>query len=393
MKDQKYANIMIIGKTGVGKSSFLNYLLNSSVSETGKGKPVTQGFYKYEFENINGLPLRIIDSKGLEVEDFAVIKNNIIEYIKKSFSDSDPMNWLHSIFYCINLKQARLQEEEKKFINDICHSISQAVHIVITHCDSLESDNLKEMEKYIKESLPGNISIIKVNSVVTKKRTGEVVQPFGRDEALETIFRVLWSDIATHTSNSYAAELNHRLKKVLSHVRESLDSVSEKLTTWGLIKEFFNEGGIESAMDSALDIYERELDKEYDSLSEKYREILNPLVEFCNNYSNSLGHSLLLTEFYDLIPNKCMDSLTDIDIDEILEHSNLGKKMSEFDNIDDDGFFSMVSMVCKSVSTIFSFNSLFKELAADVMNEFKRRIPSEKDMADQIYNKLMEQLN
>lgn len=37
----KYANIMLLGRTGVGKSSFINYLIGKDVCKAATGMPVT----------------------------------------------------------------------------------------------------------------------------------------------------------------------------------------------------------------------------------------------------------------------------------------------------------------------------------------------------------------
>ena len=66
MSEKKYANIMLLGRTGVGKSSFINYLIGEDVSKVGTGMPVTQSFQAYTYDNVNGIPLQIFDSKGLE---------------------------------------------------------------------------------------------------------------------------------------------------------------------------------------------------------------------------------------------------------------------------------------------------------------------------------------
>ena len=77
----KYANIMLLGRTGVGKSSFINYLIGKDVCKAATGMPVTQGFATYTY-NTGKIPLRIYDSKGLEVENYSNQKEEIIKFIK-----------------------------------------------------------------------------------------------------------------------------------------------------------------------------------------------------------------------------------------------------------------------------------------------------------------------
>lgn len=393
MGQKIYANVMMIGRAGAGKSSFLNYLLDIDEIPTGKGEPVTQGFNKYEFENVNGLPLRVYDSKGLEVEDLVHIKSDIINYIKASCGNSDPTQWLHSIFYCVNVKSARFHDEEIRFINEICSVISQTVHIILTHCDTPASDSVIEIENYIKSVIPcKNIKVIKVNSVETRKRNGISIDRFGRDDALDTIFNVLWSDIAMRVSNEYASELHNSLEKYASIMRSTFDSVVSRMTTVAVIKEMINEGGFDSILDSASSKFDQEIDEEQERLSRKYTVIINQLVEFCNEYSDGLGYRISFFKYNDFIPDKCLEKLDNIDIDYILDHTSMGRIIRELDDIDDSGFFGVLKMTGKMVNMLVRIQSLFKEVINDIMWEFDKALPAKDEIADEMYDMLMKQV-
>lgn len=58
-------NVVVIGKTGVGKSTLINTVFGDSVAEVGIGTPVTQAIRKLEKE---GVPLAIYDTPGLELQ-------------------------------------------------------------------------------------------------------------------------------------------------------------------------------------------------------------------------------------------------------------------------------------------------------------------------------------
>ncbi|MCV5649681.1 50S ribosome-binding GTPase, partial [Escherichia coli] len=42
LKERGHINILIAGRSGVGKSTLINSVFQSSIAETGQGKPVTK---------------------------------------------------------------------------------------------------------------------------------------------------------------------------------------------------------------------------------------------------------------------------------------------------------------------------------------------------------------
>ena len=71
-----HVNIIIAGKTGVGKSTLINAAFRENLAETGMGMPVTQSSKIIEQE---GMPIRIYDTVGLELTEKTKNDTNIFD--------------------------------------------------------------------------------------------------------------------------------------------------------------------------------------------------------------------------------------------------------------------------------------------------------------------------
>jgi GTPase SAR1 family protein len=67
MKDMQRVNVVIAGRSGVGKSTLINAVFQGNVAETGQGRPVTSRTTEYIKD---GLPLAIMDTRGLEMDRY-----------------------------------------------------------------------------------------------------------------------------------------------------------------------------------------------------------------------------------------------------------------------------------------------------------------------------------
>ena len=72
-------NIVVAGKTGVGKSTLINTVFRGQLAKTGSGTPVTQ---QIEEISKDGHPITIIDSKGLELKDYATILKDLESFLE-----------------------------------------------------------------------------------------------------------------------------------------------------------------------------------------------------------------------------------------------------------------------------------------------------------------------
>ena len=76
-------NIIVVGKTGVGKSTLINSVFREDLAVTGMGKPVTDHMSKISKE---GFPLNIYDTRGFELGRDAQIqvRKEVIQTIKRA---------------------------------------------------------------------------------------------------------------------------------------------------------------------------------------------------------------------------------------------------------------------------------------------------------------------
>ena len=76
-------NILLAGKTGVGKSTLINNVFRERMAETGIGKPITKHLRRIAKE---GMPIALYDTRGLELGHpiQTEVKREIIEAIKQS---------------------------------------------------------------------------------------------------------------------------------------------------------------------------------------------------------------------------------------------------------------------------------------------------------------------
>ncbi|MGL2550859.1 GTPase [Helicobacter pylori] len=116
-KEKPKMNVLLMGATGVGKSSLINALFGKEIAKAGVGKPITQHLEKYIDEQ-KGLILW--DTKGIEDKDY----HGTMQGIKQRMEEVSPSKGhdekeaeekiIHMAYLCVDETFSRFQTRERE---------------------------------------------------------------------------------------------------------------------------------------------------------------------------------------------------------------------------------------------------------------------------------------
>ena len=127
----KSPNVLLLGQTGVGKSSLVNTIFGEELASVSHIKPETRGFHVY---NSPQIPVNIIDSEGYELASPDEFKTSLNEYIENNFSEGDKQ--IHICWYCISISSARVLPYDLDNLTFLTKEKHIPTSVVFTQCDN-----------------------------------------------------------------------------------------------------------------------------------------------------------------------------------------------------------------------------------------------------------------
>ncbi len=109
-KEKPKMNILLMGATGVGKSSLINALFGEEIAKAGVGKPITQHLEKF-IDKKKGLILW--DTKGIEDKDYRDTMQSIKKEMEDSFKTLSEKEAIDVVYLCVKETSGRVEERER----------------------------------------------------------------------------------------------------------------------------------------------------------------------------------------------------------------------------------------------------------------------------------------
>ena len=275
--------ILILGKSGVGKSTLINSIFNYELAETGIGGSITLNEKPVKYEFITQQNLILYDTRGIEIDPLNGIQNTIETiktFITEQFNNNES---IHCIYYCISGN--RIEDIELNLIkelNDIYHNSSLNIIFVYTQCLNKEDSN--EIKNLINNKIGDKFKYIPVlaKEVIIENQE---ISIFGIEELLKLSYEIINQNLddilISNCKNQVKENLNNlfndfkanNINEIIKYYFEKYNSHPNQNSINNLENYFMNE--IEKIINEELN---KIINEEIEKLMIKMKNNINNLI-------------------------------------------------------------------------------------------------------------------
>jgi uncharacterized protein (DUF697 family)/GTP-binding protein EngB required for normal cell division len=165
-----HANILVIGQTGVGKSTLINAIFRKPLATTGIGKPVTKVIQRFEDPEV---PVTLYDTKGVELGDS---KRSVIRDYKRLIAKQrkgPPEEHIHLLWYCMDAGQTRVEDYDV----EIMRELAEEVPVILVFTQVIDEDRADGLEEAIRDANLELVGNHVVRTLAQPRTIGPVTMP------------------------------------------------------------------------------------------------------------------------------------------------------------------------------------------------------------------------
>ncbi|TXJ30637.1 GTPase [Brachyspira aalborgi] len=239
--DELTLNLLILGQTGVGKSSLINALFGRKVAESRVGPPVPieKGIKEYTTE-LDGKKVNLFDTEGIEVDKVPKFKEMIDKALKERRVDKDIKDWFHSVTYCIQAGGYKIQDFDIEIIKQFVDE-GYNVIVALTKSDQIgkakREEFIDKIKKEVKEKTKKDIMVITVSADPEQlDHMTEKPKPSGLEEYKAAIL-ISWREIFI---NRIPVHIVKKLKEDIENVKKNAPRKGKDKELTNKIQEYFS---------------------------------------------------------------------------------------------------------------------------------------------------------
>ena len=217
----KNLTIMIMGKSGVGKSTLINQFLKlkrGQRAQTGIGEFQTIDTKVYKNKTVPFI--RLVDTRGIELNQgygASDVKTEAEKYIKEKLQLGDMNDFVHCFWYCIT--GTRFEQAEIDLLNSLRATYKDNnIPIIIVYTQATDDEAIASMKKFVKEKkIEGDFIQILAQR---KKINNSYVEPFNLEILLQETINKCRKALKGEMKSIMASNISTHLKKLIKEENE-----------------------------------------------------------------------------------------------------------------------------------------------------------------------------
>ena len=277
-KNSNHFNVLLLGKTGVGKSTLINGTFDfaeNKGAKTGIGEPITKEFGEYISDKRKGL--RLIDSQGIELkgQNIEVVFNSAKKLIEDRARKGDPDKLIHCIWYCFKSSGLRFENCEKEILTLLMNQYDDnELPIIIVITQNYIEEDTQIMIDYLKKEFQNRemmiIPVVAAKKNIGNKKNELIIKKDGIEELIKESFRKSQKAVLPAVMKSIKVKVIQIFSQNIENKKNKLKNDLKEITK-KILKKIKENDPVENSISKISTIISK---------------TLNMLFEFTLNYEN-----------------------------------------------------------------------------------------------------------